>query len=61
MLPNPFCSTCLSFSPIAALPNDFVAVFPSTYIEDGVYFLAKLIEWKGGGENGPVSYHLQHW
>ena len=61
MLPNPFRNSCLSFSPIVALPDDFVAVFPSTYTEDGVYFLAKLVGWKGGGKDEPVSYHLQHW
>ena len=38
MLPNPFRNSCLSFSPIVALPDDFIAVFPSTYTEDSVYF-----------------------
>ena len=59
--PNPFCNSLLSYSPIVARPGGFVAVFPASFIDDGVYFLAKLVRWEVGVNAGPVEYHLQHW
>ena len=41
--------------------DSFVAVFPASFTEDGIYFLAKLIGWVESSDDSPVSYHLQHW
>ena len=41
--PNPFCNSLLSYSPIVARPGGVVAVFPASFMDDGVYFLAKLV------------------
>ena len=30
-------------------------------MDDGAYFLAKLVGWEEGVDAGPVKYHLQHW
>ena len=60
-VPNPFRDSSLSFSPLIARPDDFVAVFPATYADDGVFFLVKLIGWEDGNGVEPLQYHLQHW
>ena len=59
--PNPFCDALLSFPPLVARPGSFVAVFPTTFADDGDYFLARLISWSRDGGVGPIKYHLQHW
>src|ERR1022692_1882542 len=52
---NHFCNSLLSYSPIMASPGSFVAVFPATFIDDGAYFLAKLVGWEEGVDAGPVK------
>ena len=59
--PNPFCNSLLSYPPIVAKLGSFVAVFPASFMDDGDYFLAKLVGWEEGVGAGPVKYHLQHW
>ena len=59
--PNPFRTSLLSFCPVVAKLSSFMAVFPISFPDDGDYFLAKLVGWEGGGEAGPIRYHLQHW
>ena len=59
--PNPFHNSLLSFCLVVAKLSSFVAVFPTSFPDDGDYFLAKLVRWEGGGEAGPIKYHLQHW
>ena len=48
-LTKPFC-------PIVAKLSSFVAVFPTSFPDDGDYFLAKLVRWEGGGEAGPIFF-----
>ena len=59
--PNPFCNSLLSYQPIVAKVGSFVAVFPASFMDDGGYFLAKLVGWEEGIGADPVKYHLQHW
>ena len=60
-VPNPFRSSLLPFAPIAARVGDFVVVFPTSFPDDGNYFLAQLVGWEDSTSDGIVSYHLQHW
>jgi len=60
-IPNPFCLSLLPFTPIKARVGDFVIAFPASFLDEGAFFLARLIGWEGGTGQGAVKYHLQHW
>ena len=60
-VPNPFRSSLLPFAPIAARVDDFVIAFPTSFPDDGNYFLAQLVGWENSAVDSVVSYHLQHW
>ena len=60
-VPNPFHSSLLPFAPIAVRVGDFVIVFPTSFPDDGNYFLAQLVGWENSAVDSVVSYHLQHW
>jgi ribonuclease HI len=59
--PNPFRTSQLDFPLLAADVGAFVIVFPESFPDDGIYFMARVIAWKQDDAKGIVSYHLQHW
>ena len=60
-IPNPFRISQLEFPSLAADVGAFVIVFPESFPDDGIYFMARVIAWKQDDAKGVVSYHLQHW
>ena len=56
VVPNPFHSSLLPFALIAARVGDFVIVFPTSFPDDGNYFLAQLVGWEDSASEGIVSY-----